>query len=108
MATDSLHIDETKSAAPDFSPGIVKDEEWLLRALFNPEHVQDKQVLDRAIPVQDLRQRGFSVHRMAHVTPDFVQRSIDQTLSRLREGDPWTDEGVAVFLGRCSRPALGR
>lgn len=98
IPTHSPHLDESISAAPDFSPGIVKDDERLLRALFNPEHVQDGQVLDRAIPVQDLRRRGFSVHRMAHVSPEFVQRSIDELLARPRRAGPWADEGVAVLL----------
>ena len=103
MSTHSLHLDESVSAAPDFSPGIVNDDERLLRALFNPEHVKDGQVIARAIPVRDLRERGFSVHRLEHVSPDFVQCSISQTLSRPRKGGTWTDEGVAVFLTSCIR-----
>ena len=98
MSTHSLHLDESVSAAPDFSPGIVKDDERLLRALFNPEHVLGGQVIDRAVPVRDLRERGFSVHRMTCVSPDFVQHSIDQLISRPRKGDPWIDEGVAVLM----------
>ena len=103
MSSHPLHLDEGASAAPDFSPGIVKDGEQLLRALFNPEHVEDGLVTDRAIPVRDLRERGFSVHRMKYVHPDFVQRSIDELLSRPRKGGPWTDEGVAVFMTSCIR-----
>lgn len=53
--TAPLHLDEGISAAPDFSPGIVQDNERLLRTLFNPAHVQHGKVLPRAIPVQDLR-----------------------------------------------------
>ena len=98
MSTHSLHLDEGVSAAPDFSPGIVKDDERLLRALFNPEHVQGGQIIDRAVPVRDLRERGFSVHRMACVSPDFVLHSIDQLISRPRKGGPWIDEGVAILM----------
>ena len=54
--------------------------------------------MDRAIPVRDLGEQGFSVHRMNHVPPYFVQRSINEALSRPRKGGPWTDEGVAVLL----------
>ena len=94
----SLHLDESVSAAPDCSPGTVQDDERLLRALFNPQHVQQGKVLARAIPVKDLRERGFSVHRVSHVTPDFVQSYIDDALFRPRSGEPWTDEGVAILL----------
>ena len=91
------HLDEKTSAAPDFSPGIVRDDERILRALFNPEHIRDGKPLPRAIPVSDLRQRGFSVHRISYTTADFVQAAIDRTLSRTRRGAPWSDEGVAVM-----------
>ncbi len=97
MSADSIHLDESVSAAPDFSPGVIRDDERLLRALFNPEHIHEGQVLDRAIPVRDLRERGFSVHRMKHVSQEFVQRSIDEVLARPRKSGPWTDEGVAVL-----------
>ncbi len=93
-----LHLDESLSAAPDFSPGIVQDDERLLRALFNPEHIRQGQLLDRAIPVKDLRERGFSVDRATYVTRALVQSKIDGTLSRPRQGRPWIGEGIAILI----------
>ena len=47
-----------------YSPGPVDDAEYLLRIVFNPEHINDEnQVLPVAIPISDLSERGFSVER---------------------------------------------
>ena len=91
----SMHLDESKSAAPGISPGVVIDEEFVLRELFNPEHVVDGRILERAIPVKDLRQRGFSVHRMAYVEETSIEASIAARLTRTRNGAPWETEGVS-------------
>ncbi len=97
MSPQSLHLDEEKSAAPDISPGVVQGDETLVRALINPDHIQDGKLLVRAIPLTDLRQRGFSVHRLAHVTEEIVQHSIDRILARSFQGQRRESEGVSVF-----------
>ena len=82
---------------PDISLGVVKNDEELLRALLNPDHVVDGEVLERAIPLKDLRERGFSIHRIAHVSPELVCRFIDKALSRTLQGTHRKFEGVARF-----------
>ncbi len=95
------HLDEHVSAAPGISPGVVADDEFLLRELFNPQHIDDNgQVLVTAISLQDLRHRGFSVNRIKYVSPDFIKSSVRKRLSRPRHGRPWRDEGVAKFEAR--------
>ena len=74
----------------------MQDDEHLLREMFDPQHVQDGVLLERAIPVSDLRENGFSLHRMRHVSPQFVQEVVKERLSRPRKV-PWRDEGVAVL-----------
>ena len=64
--------------------------------MFHPEHVKDGEILVRAIPVTDLRQDGFSLHRMAHVSQRFVELAVQERLMRPRK-TPWRDEGVAVL-----------
>ena len=91
-----MHLDERVSANPGLSPGVVQDDEHLLRELFHPQHVQNGMLLERAIPVTDLRENGFSLHRMRHVTQQFVQEVVEERLSRPRKV-PWRDEGVAVL-----------
>ena len=80
---------------PGISPGIVEDEEFLLREMFNPQHVRSGKLLERAIRAEDLWKKGFSVHRMKYVSADFVQESVENSLSRPRKAEPWKDEGVA-------------
>jgi hypothetical protein len=59
--------DESRSQSED-SPGLVRNEETLLRAMFHPEHIREGKVIEAAIPLNDLRSRGFSVDRR-----DFAQ-----------------------------------
>ena len=67
-----------------------------MREMFDPEHVKDGEILERAIPVTDLRQNGFSLHRMEHVSQQFVELAVQERLKRPRK-TPWRDEGVAVL-----------
>ena len=95
MSDSPPHLDEHVSAKPDLSPGVVEDDELLLRELFNPQHVRNGELLPSAIPAKDLISKGFSVNRMKHVTAEFVKASIEKRLSKSRKGEPWKDEGVA-------------
>ncbi len=64
--------------------------------MFDPEHVKDGEILARAIPVKELLERGFSLHRMAHVTRRFVEDAVRERLARPRQ-TPWGEAGVAVL-----------
>lgn len=92
---DLAHRDERESAAPGLSPGVVEGDELLLREMFNPEHVRDGKVIERAVSVDDLRIRGFSVHRMKYVDPAWIKAAIAIRLAKPRPGGTWYDEGVA-------------
>lgn len=86
---------------PQFSPGVVEDNELILRELFNPQHVgDDGEIVPAAISLQDLRERGFSVHRMKYVTREFIESSIKQRLAKPRSGKQWKEEGVAKIVVR--------
>ncbi|MDE0226742.1 MAG: hypothetical protein OXP28_16660 [Gammaproteobacteria bacterium] len=98
-------MDEGISAAPGLSPGVVRDDEYLLREMFDPEHVKDGEILERAIPVSDLRQSGFSLHRMAYVSRQFVEDAVRKRLTVPRK-TLWHNAGVAVLHSneiRCKR-----
>lgn len=97
MAFQPPHLDETVSAAPDLSPGIVLDDEQLLRSLFNPDHIKNGILQVAAIPLRDLQARGFSVNRLSHATPEFVGDGINRLLARRPGGEPRYSEGVARF-----------
>ena len=97
MDLQSPYLDETVSAAPDVSPGVVLNDEQLLRSLFNPDHIKDGVLQVAAIPLRDLQVRGFSVNRLSHVTPEFVDAGINRLLARRPGGEPRYSEGVARF-----------
>ena len=90
------HLDEGSSAAPDLSPGPVRDEEILPREIFNPQHIKEV-LLERAVSLEDLRSKGFSVHRKKYVTEKFIRARIDERLVIPRKEAPWEAEGVAMI-----------
>ena len=97
MPCQTPHLDETVSAAPGVSPGVVLDDEQLLRSLFNPDHIKYGVLQVAAIPLQDLQARGFSVNRLSHVTPELIYDAINRLLARRPGGEPRYSEGVARF-----------
>lgn len=97
MALQLPHLDETVSAAPDLSPGVVLDDEQILRSLFDPDHIKDGVLQVAAIPLRDLLARGFSVNRLSYITPEFVDDGINRLLARRPGGVPRYSEGVARF-----------
>ena len=103
MTFPPLHLDEATSAAPGISPGTVRDEEWLLREILNPDHVVDGEIQPSAIPLKDLKERGFSVHRLLYVTRGLVEESMNEKLARPSAGKDRFSEGVASFTARAVR-----
>lgn len=97
MTFQSPHLDEVVSASPDVSPGVVLNDEQLLRALFNPDHIKNGALQVAAIPLRDLQARGFSVYRLSHVTPELISDGINRLLARRPGGEPRNSEGVAKF-----------
>ena len=79
------------------------DEEILLREIFNPDHVKDGEIQPSAVPLEDLQKRGFSIHRLEHVTETLVENSINEKLPKIVEGKRRTSEGVARFTARSVR-----
>jgi hypothetical protein len=58
------HRDERKSAAPWFSPGLVRADEVVLRTILDPDHLgPDGKLASAAIALGDIRFRGWSVDR---------------------------------------------
>ena len=94
------HLDETVSASPDISPGLVQDDETLIRALFDPDHIKDGEVVPAAIPIKDLLQRGFSVQRRNFTTQELLEKLIDKYLSKPSGGTKRKFEGVAPLETR--------
>ena len=97
------HLDEATTAAPGLSPGTITDEEFLLREVLNPDHVKNGEIQPSAIPLQDLKVRGYSLHRLHYVTRKFVEDSVLDKLSRPLTGKTRALEGIARFTARTVR-----
>ena len=128
LADQRPHLDEASSAAPGISPGVVTDDEFLLRELYSPQHTDDgggDDLTERAMPVTELIKTGVSVHRMQHVGAHQIQQLIDEriaaaetsrrslgvarlhsaTVRRLRlSGEPETRQFVVTDTGTLERP----
>lgn len=63
MAGEECPRGETSSAAPWISPGLVKDDEIVLRTIFDPHHLENGKLTKAAIATADLETRGWSVDR---------------------------------------------
>ena len=79
------------------------DEERLLREVLNPDHFRGGEIQPAAIPLKDLKERGFSVHRLQYVTRILVEESINEKLARPFAGEDRVSEGVARFTAHAVR-----
>ena len=103
MTCGSPHLDEQTTAAPSISPGPVQREEWLIRFLWNPDHIVNGVIQPTAISLSDLKSRGFSVNRLRHVTQELVEKELEAAVARTSNGKPRSSEGVALFTARAVR-----
>jgi len=78
-------VEDEQRSQSEYSPGIVKDKEDLLRTVFNPEHMRDGEVIETAIPLEDLKSRGFSVDRKQYAQKNILQQRIEYQMGRLPE-----------------------
>lgn len=95
MPCQTPHLDEANSAEPSLSPGVVLDDELLLRNIYDPDHVLNGKIHLTAVSLNDLRGRGFSVNRLQHVTEAFVQAEVAKVLSRPFGGKPRSFVGIS-------------
>ena len=63
MSQEEPHRDERSSASRWFSPGLVQDNEVVLRTIFDPHHLEGGVLAPAAVALSDLRFRGWSVDR---------------------------------------------
>ncbi len=74
--------DEKRSISPGVSPGPVKNSEQLLRVLHQPEHILDGEVIESAIPLGDLKTRGFSVDRRGYINLTILRGKVEEQVRR--------------------------
>ena len=89
----NIHLDEGVSCEPDYSPGVVKDGEYLIRDMCNPEYFDETGITDAAISLDDLRSDGVSLHRREYTTPGFVKQALQE---RCKDRQNWKMDNVSL------------
>lgn len=102
-AVSAPHLDEQTSAAPDISPGIVRDNEIVLRELLSPDHIEEGMITPAAVELKGLQQTGASVHRAQHAVAEEVRASIQSRLDARKRQDP-----SRPYEARISAPTAGQ
>lgn len=91
-------LEDEKTPQSIYSPGIVKDEEGLLRWKFHPEHYVDDELGPAAVPIRDLKQNGLSVDRCQFSKKERIKEEI----TRLQEKLPDQRAQAHVYKFNCS------
>ena len=97
MESSVTHLNEAESASPGISPGVVNDDEVILRELYEPYHICNDTLKLTSVSLTELGETGFSVHRKTHVNLDVIRDAIKMRLSRIRK-EAWMSAGVAEIL----------
>jgi hypothetical protein len=68
-----------KLAQSQYSPGIIDNNEELLRLLFSPIHwdEENEMVVPAAFQRKELNERGVSVQRQKYTSKDFIAKKAD-------------------------------
>lgn len=77
----SYTVNDELCVQSTWSPGVVKNEEVLLRTVFHPEHVLDGKVIETAISLTDLKSSGFSVDRFEYADRIILQKRIERLIN---------------------------
>ncbi len=69
-----------KIAQSQYSPGIIDNNEELLRLIFSPFHwdEENEMVVPAAFQRKELNERGVSVQRQRYTSKDFITEKADQ------------------------------
>lgn len=87
-------LDKEKIKHTTYSPGFVTNEEILIRAIIDPDHCKDGELISGAISRDDLISRGFSVFRKQYEKKAHFNNMVNAYLSKNFERKC---EGVAKF-----------
>lgn len=77
--------DELRSVCEKYSPGKIEDSEVLIRTMYDPEHVHQGRIIETAIPLEDLKERGFSVNRKNYIKRDDLERIVEAQVKKRPE-----------------------
>ncbi len=81
-----------------YSPGVVQDEEYLVRLIFSPTHFNEQTGQLKLFAFFDCKDKGLSVNRMQYTSV----AELKQTAAFISHGiwieQDWTENGIATEL----------
>ncbi len=90
------HLNERVSPDPSRSPGLVENDEYLIREVCDPQHIDEEgNVVESAIETKHLLSQGFSVHRQQHTPREFIKQAVKNRCAGPDRKD-WKEE-VTLF-----------
>jgi len=90
------------SSVSDHSPGVVGDEELLIRTVYSPIQInQETGIVDPAHFRNDALKRGLSVNRRRHVSEADLRESIESKIVRDRHEGKERGDFYRVVTARC-------
>ena len=91
-----------RSSVSAHSPGLVQDDEILIRTLYSPFQINEETGrVDPAHFRTDLEKRGFSVNRMDHISETDLQTKIARKIEHDRAKGRQRGEFYRVVTARC-------
>lgn len=84
----------------DHSPGLVRDDELLIRTLYSPYQINEKGTATPA-SFRDALERGLSVNRKSFISEADLRKRIEGKIERDRKEGKERDEFYRVVTARC-------
>ena len=92
-----------KYSVSDYSPGLIQDDELLIRTVYSPIQINQKTGwVDPAHFRTDALKRGFSVNRNVHISEADLRKKIECKIARDRDEGKERDDFYRVVTARCS------
>ncbi|PCJ15221.1 MAG: hypothetical protein COB02_18210 [Candidatus Cloacimonadota bacterium] len=83
----TYHTNLESSQYSEFSPGLVTNDEFIIRLHFHPSHYKNGSISSSAITLTDLLQKGLSVYRMMYLTFEKLNTVVDDIHERAKAKD---------------------
>ena len=84
----------------DHSPGLVRDDELLIRTLYSPHQINEKGTVTPA-SFRDALERGLSVNRKSFISEAGLRKRIEGKIERDRKDGKERNEFYRVVAARC-------
>lgn len=84
----------------DHSPGLVRDDELLIRTLYSPYQIDEKGTVTPA-SFRDALERGLSINRKSCIGEADLRKGIEGKIERDRKEGKERDEFYRVVTARC-------